>query len=103
MTFHAFENSSKNFLEVVIEDSSSLKDLENDLQENCSFGIIDCDIWLNTKHCLISNFDEHLKTRFLLHESISAINHVVVESIHKSIAESVLVFGENFLHARETL
>ena len=37
-----------------------IDDMEDDLQENSSLSIVLDDIGLETKHCLISNFDEHL-------------------------------------------
>ena len=102
-TTHTLKDSFEDLFEVLVKNFCALEYLEDDLEEDCAFRVVDCHVGFDAEHGLVCDLDQHLETSFFLHDSVTAIDHVVVQRIHQGIAEGAFVFYEYFFHAREYL
>lgn len=92
---HSNNDTIENLFEVFVQAIGPLEDLENDCQEDGALRVVHCDVGFGTEHALVCDVEKHLDSSGLIHESLSAIDHIVVERVHERITEAVFVLLEH--------
>ena len=94
---HSIENVDEEF----IENISTLENLENNLQKDGTFGVISSDRRLSREQSFVCDSEQHLNLVSALHDPLPPVHQVPIQSIEKSVTESILVLLEHKFEAWE--